>query len=80
METTTTTLAYPNKVDREQYEEDLRRRQDEHLEKIQAGRGIGWRPCMHNGCSECIGTGIKKDGSVCIHWISCPCPICSPTC
>jgi hypothetical protein len=34
--------------------------------------------CLHDGCVECHGKGIKKDGSICIHWISCPCPKCTP--
>lgn len=36
--------------------------------------------CLHDGCSECDGTGVKKNGSVCVHMISCPCPKCSPVC
>jgi hypothetical protein len=35
-------------------------------------------PCLHDSCSECHGTGKKKDGTTCIHWISCPCPKCTP--
>lgn len=35
-------------------------------------------PCMHDSCTECHGTGVKKDGSFCVHFISCPCPKCSP--
>lgn len=33
--------------------------------------------CLHLSCSQCKGTGIKSDGSSCIHMISCPCPKCS---
>lgn len=36
--------------------------------------------CLHENCQECGGTGKKRDGSVCIHMISCPCPICTPYC
>lgn len=36
--------------------------------------------CLHDACPECHGTGKKKDGSFCIHHISCPCPKCSPSC
>lgn len=36
--------------------------------------------CLHKGCSECHGTGRKKDGTICIHHISCPCPRCTPRC
>ena len=36
--------------------------------------------CMHDNCSSCGGTGIRKDGlGACIHMISCPCSKCSPT-
>lgn len=35
-------------------------------------------PCLHKSCSQCNGTGQKKDGSPCLHMISCPCPRCSP--
>lgn len=36
--------------------------------------------CLHKNCQECGGTGKKRDGSVCIHMISCPCPKCTPYC
>lgn len=35
--------------------------------------------CLHDSCSSCGGTGIRKDGlGMCIHMISCPCPKCTP--
>jgi len=34
--------------------------------------------CLHQTCSECKGSGVKKDGSICAHYISCPCEKCSP--
>lgn len=33
--------------------------------------------CLHLTCSQCKGTGIKKDGTPCIHYISCPCKNCN---
>jgi hypothetical protein len=63
-------------IDREEYERDLRRRQNEHLN----GSYISWQPCLHDGCLECVGTGRKKNGEMCIHFISCPCPKCTPQC
>ena len=36
------------------------------------------KPCLHDKCSECHGSGRKKDGSFCVHHLSCPCPRCSP--
>jgi len=35
--------------------------------------------CLHDSCPECNGTGTKLNGlGMCIHFISCPCPKCSP--
>jgi len=36
--------------------------------------------CLHRTCSECNGSGTKKDGSPCMHYISCPCKQCTPWC
>lgn len=36
--------------------------------------------CLHDTCPSCNGTGVKRDGTMCIHGISCPCPKCSFTC
>lgn len=36
--------------------------------------------CLHDNCPSCNGTGVKFDGSLCIHHISCNCPKCSPKC
>lgn len=63
-------------IDRDLYEKDLKRRQEIHLNNIQ---NVNWRPCLHDGCRECLGTGIKRTGGPCIHNISCPCPKCSPS-
>jgi hypothetical protein len=65
-------------IDREAYERDLKRRQEEHLRNVQSTANIGWQPCLHDACPSCFGTGIKLDGSACIHGISCPCPKCIP--
>lgn len=36
------------------------------------------QPCLHDGCTECHGTGRKeRDGSACVHMISCPCSKCN---
>lgn len=35
--------------------------------------------CLHDNCSSCDGTGIRKDGlGSCVHMMSCLCPKCSP--
>jgi hypothetical protein len=63
--------------DRDEYERDLQRRQKEHLDNV-ASHGPAWRPCLHDSCPECLGTGVRRGGGACIHGISCPCPKCSP--
>lgn len=63
-------------VNQEEYEKDLRRRQQEHFERIQP-QARPFQPCMHDGCSSCVGTGIKIDGGSCIHMLACSCPKCS---
>ena len=67
-------------VDRDQYDLDLRRRQKKHLEQVKQIKDLYWRPCLHDQCPDCVGTGIKKDGSICVHNISCPCPKCTLYC
>lgn len=64
-------------MNREEYEKDLANRQKKHIDGIQSKQH--WRPCMHDNCPECCGTGIRRDGRACVHMISCPCPQCSPT-
>lgn len=71
-------VTYPGDQSRRQYEADLARRQREHLDAIGADSNANWSPCMHDACPECVGTGVKRDGSSCIHFISCPCPRCTP--
>lgn len=66
--------SYP---DREQYERELAERQRRHLQSIEEQRN--WRPCLHDGCQTCHGTGVGQFGT-CVHMLSCPCPKCSPYC
>lgn len=35
-------------------------------------------PCLHDACPDCHGTGRKANGNYCFHYISCPCPKCTP--
>lgn len=65
-------------MNREEYEKDLKEHQRGHLDSVQQNRNEVWRPCAHDGCSSCVGTGVKHDGSSCVHMIACPCPKCSP--
>lgn len=76
---TSYTIVYNNDgtINREFYENDLKRRQENHLKRI--NNNIKWTPCMHDNCPECIGTGFKSNGSICIHMIACNCHKCSPT-
>jgi len=68
-------------MDKETYEKELKQRQEEHLKNVNQNRNNfinnNWSPCLHDSCNECCGTGIKLNGSSCIHFISCPCPKCS---
>jgi len=68
-------------MNREEYERDLRERQRKHLESIQSPfSGQQWQPCLHDQCPSCHGTGIRSNGSICVHGISCNCHKCSITC
>jgi hypothetical protein len=45
-------------------------------------RVVVWRKevseeCLHRGCTECHGSGVKEDGTSCIHTNSCSCPTCN---
>lgn len=33
--------------------------------------------CLHAACTRCHGTGVDKNGKMCVHALSCPCPKCS---
>jgi hypothetical protein len=59
------------------YEENLKIKQKKHLENVSNEIEANFQPCLHDGCEYCYGTGIKKDGSPCIHNLSCTCPKCS---
>lgn len=71
MNLNTYTSAYnPEHPDRKQYEEALQRRRKEHLEKVERALYLQWQPCLHDACPECVGTGIRRDGSSCVHCLS----------
>ena len=38
---------------------------------------ISQKNCLHKSCSQCHGNGVKQDGSICVHYISCNCPSCT---
>jgi len=67
-------------MDRLKYQQDLEKRQEEHLERVrQYTYTKPFVACLHDSCSYCIGTGIKLDGSFCFHHLHCSCPKCSVT-
>ena len=87
-----------NEVDKQQFEEDLKYKREQHLEAVKRHKSMKdsfmggirgssitevpnttWKPCQHDLCSGCFGTGVKLDGTPCIHYISCTCPKCQPT-
>lgn len=44
-------------------------------------RNYPWRdkkPCRHNSCQECHGSGRKKNGQICPHMLVCNCERCVP--
>ena len=49
----------------------------EMYEHIWRYRRLTFSGCLHDGCPDCHGTGRKEDGSICIHYLSCPCPKCT---
>ena len=62
-------------------DEELRRRQREHLGRVHAGRNGGKTrdiDCLHNRCTSCWGTRVKANGEPCIHMIACGCARCNP--
>ena len=67
-------------IDRKEYEKNLKIRKETHLKNIFDNKSKEWQPCLHEGCPDCIGTGIRTDGSLCVHMISCPCHKCTPRC
>lgn len=69
-------------MDKEAYEKDLKSRQKEHLDNVlrlnQGNTFIHpWKPCLHDQCYACHGTGITATGQHCIHMLSCDCPKCA---
>lgn len=62
-------------------DDELRRRQREHLKRVHAGRNGGKTreiDCLHNRCTSCWGTRVKANGEPCIHMIACGCARCNP--
>lgn len=53
---------------------------DAHLFIVQSGIEKEVDKCLHKNCPECHGNGVKLNGEICIHMISCPCPRCTPRC
>ena len=70
----------PIRLNRQQYEDNLKQRQEQHLQRIRDQQeNRFWKPCAHDSCPSCIGTGIKVNGEICVHHLYCSCPKCTPT-
>lgn len=54
---------------------DMLKEHDNIFKEVPTNNG-----CLHYSCSDCKGTGQKKNGGVCIHMISCLCSNCAPRC
>lgn len=61
----------------DEYDKRIAEQQRRHLASIGTGSQPA-EPCAHHSCPECLGTGVKHDGSTCIHMLACFCPRCSP--
>ena len=68
-------------MDKYQYLKDLKKRQKQHLKNVKKylNQNDSWSPCAHDSCTSCHGTGIRYDGSACIHNLYCSCTKCSPS-
>lgn len=38
---------------------------------------LGRMKCLHKSCPECQGSGLKRDGTMCIHGVYCNCCECT---
>jgi hypothetical protein len=65
-------------MNRKEYEADLAHRKREHINQVQALVTPDWKPCLHDQCLDCVGTGVKRNGDPCPHMVSCNCPRCAP--
>ena len=68
-----------NTITKEEYEKDLIQKQKEHFAKIHNRQNQNWKPCAHDSCPNCVGTGVDSFGRPCVHGIYCNCPKCSPS-
>ena len=60
--------------------EDLNEKQKEHLRRVFDNVMNNDKECLHDQCQECFGTGVKIDGTPCVHNISCNCSKCGTMC
>jgi hypothetical protein len=49
---------------------------DMYLPNLPTGSAL----CMHETCPACSGGGVREDGSMCVHMISCSCKKCAVYC
>jgi len=62
-------------IHRQTHERAVAERQRKHMEKL---NNNNWKPCLHDACQLCHGTGIGRYGP-CVHMVSCTCPKCAIT-
>lgn len=59
-------------------DEELKAKRQAHLDALKSRtQKTKLSDCAHNRCSQCWGTFIKADGSPCVHFMSCACPMCN---
>lgn len=61
--------------------EDKLKQMEQTLKELQADKNgvIDTSTCLHDTCTKCNGTGVDKLFNYpCVHFISCPCPKCTP--
>lgn len=76
-------------MNKEEWLKELKKRQEKHYDniknykinnksnlKIINTKKLDWKPCEHDKCSLCHGTGLNIKGEPCIHYINCSCPRC----
>ena len=65
-------------MNKDDYDKDLLDKRNAHFRKVNEAQARRWKPCKHEQCTSCYGTGITEMLTPCVHMISCDCPKCSP--
>lgn len=76
-------MSFGEGFDWEQYNKNLEESRKEFIKDSNREtfnkylNGIFEPDCLHNSCPKCKGTGIMRNGGMCIHGFACPCSRCS---